>query len=267
MSVLMALLFMISSFGAFALQGFAADNSSNNSQGWVGVKAQWKYKIDVPQRLTKDSKLILIVNNGNSEIGRADFSGAPLKSANLKNVPQEIKNLIGISVEYKDALTKQSQLQAALEAIAKQKGIITPQASGQWQTLSPKEWRMRVDDPDSGAGKVHVHVENTRTGQTAVENVDGTESHGQTMTSKGIPKSVQNQVKDNEKYKKGIEKQKKLDDAKAKIKSKNLKIDWWHVWDVIIAIGIVVAATATFFFPGDDVAAWINFFRAIGVAA
>lgn len=57
---------------------------------------------------------------------------------------------------------------------------------------------------------------------------------------------------------------KKLNDAKKEIKKKKLKIDWKHIADVVIAIGIVVVATGTFFFQGDDMAAWINFLRAIG---
>lgn len=43
-----------------------------------------------------------------------------------------------------------------------------------------------------------------------------------------------------------------------------MKIDWAHVGDVVIAIGIVIACTATFFFQGDDIAAWINLLRALG---
>jgi anti-sigma28 factor (negative regulator of flagellin synthesis) len=126
-------------------------------------------------------------------------------------------------------------------------------------------WKFRVDPPHTGSdtGKYHVHV-NYGNKEVGSEAVDGSKSHGDNMNN--VPNSVKKKVKNHPEYKKGQEKQKKLDAAKSQIKSRNLKIDWWHIADVIIAIGIVIAATATFFFPGDDVGAWINFLRAIGAA-
>ena len=79
-----------------------------------------------------------------------------------------------------------------------------------------------------------------------------------------VPNSVKKKIKEHPEYKRGQKKQEELEKAKKEIKEKNLKIDWWHIGDVILAIAIVVAATATFCFPGDDVGTWINLLRAIG---
>lgn len=142
----------------------------------------------------------------------------------------------------------------------------TVQASGQWIDLGGG-WKFRVDGPHTGTdtGKYHVHVEGRKGNKTVKgsEGVDGSKSHGDHMND--IPDSVKEKVKKHPKYKDGQKKQKDLDQAKKQIKSRNLKIDWQHVGDVIIAIGIVVACTATFFFQGDDIAAWMNLLRAIGV--
>lgn len=135
--------------------------------------------------------------------------------------------------------------------------------SGQWIDLG-KGWRFRVDPPhtDGSSGKWHVHAENTRTGQKGSEAVDGSASHGDHMNN--VDKKVKDKIKNHPEYKKGKDKQKKLNNAVSQIKAKKLKIDWKHVSDVLIAISLVIAATGTFFFQGDDVAAWINLLRAIG---
>jgi len=136
-------------------------------------------------------------------------------------------------------------------------------SSGKWIDLG-QGWKFRVDPPHTGSdtGKYHVHV-NYKNKEVGSEGVDGSKSHNDNM--KNVPNSIKKQIKNHPEYKKAQQKQKKLEAAKKQIKAKKLKIDWAHIADVIIAIGIVVATTATFFFPGDDVAAWINFFRAIGV--
>ena len=140
---------------------------------------------------------------------------------------------------------------------------VSAATSGSWNDLGGG-WRFRVDPPhtENSNGKWHVHVENTRTGVSGSEGVDGSASHGDHMNN--IPNKVKEKVKNHPEYKKGKDKQKKLDKAVEEIKQKDLKIDWAHIGDVILAIGIVVGATATFFFQGDDVAAWMNLLRAVG---
>lgn len=135
--------------------------------------------------------------------------------------------------------------------------------SGQWQDLGGG-WRFRVDPPhtENSNAKWHVHVENTKTGVKGSEGVDGTASHGDHMNN--IPKKVKDKIKNHPEYKKGKDKQKKLNEATKQIKQKGLKIDWKHVGDVVLAIGIVIGCTATFFFQGDDIAAWMNLLRALG---
>lgn len=124
-------------------------------------------------------------------------------------------------------------------------------------------WEFRVDGPHvDGCTKYHVHARNKQEGKEGSECVDGTSSHGDHLND--VPKKVRNKIRDNNEYQKAKKKQKKLNDAKKEIKKKKLKIDWKHIADVVIAIGIVVVATGTFFFQGDDMAAWINFLRAIG---
>lgn len=76
-----------------------------------------------------------------------------------------------------------------------------------------------------------------------------------------MPKKIIDKVKAHKDYKNAQEKQKKLDKAAKEIKDK--KVNMSKTTDIIIAIAIVVAATATFFFPGDDVAAWGLLLRAI----
>ncbi len=135
--------------------------------------------------------------------------------------------------------------------------------SGRWIDLG-QGWRFRVDPPhtDSSNAKWHVHVENTRTGVKGSEGVDGSASHGDHM--KKVPKKVKDKIKGHGEYKKGKEKQKKLKNAVRKVKSRKLKIDWKHVGDVVLAIGLVIAATGFVFFQGDDIAAWMNLLRALG---
>lgn len=135
-------------------------------------------------------------------------------------------------------------------------------AVGQWQDLGGG-YKFRVDGPHTGTdtGKYHVHV-NKGNNEIGSEGVDGSKSHGDNMNN--VPNSVKKKIKEHPEYKRAQKKQEELEKAKKEIKEKNLKIDWWHIGDVILAIAIVVAATATFFFPGDDVGAWINLLRAIG---
>jgi hypothetical protein len=119
-------------------------------------------------------------------------------------------------------------------------------------------YKWRLDTPHGKANpKYHVHV-NKGNKEVGSQNVDGTRSHGKTLNA--VPKSVKKKIESHPKYKEAQNKQKKLNVATHKIKSKKLdlrkSVDFW------IAVAIVVAATGTFFFPGDDFAAWGNLLRA-----
>ncbi len=77
-----------------------------------------------------------------------------------------------------------------------------------------------------------------------------------------VPSSIKDKVKNHPEYAKGKKKQQQLNDAKNQIKQKKLNMS--KTADILIAIGIVVVATLTWFFPGDDLVAWTNLIRAIG---
>lgn len=121
------------------------------------------------------------------------------------------------------------------------------------------KWKARIDIPTESNPKYHTHVYDSKGKQVGVQNMDGSKSHGTTW--KNVPKKVQEKIKDHPEYKKAKKKSDKLDKAAKQIKSKNLNLK--KKADIILAIGIVIAATATFFFPGDDVAAWGNLLRAL----
>ena len=56
-------------------------------------------------------------------------------------------------------------------------------------------WSYRVDRPSGGDAKPHVHGRVNGKNIDAVENVDGTPSHGQTLEGQGVPKKVRDEVK------------------------------------------------------------------------
>ncbi|MGG4470098.1 hypothetical protein ABER68_18820 [Paenibacillus alvei] len=114
-------------------------------------------------------------------------------------------------------------------------------------------WRARVDKPHTGEGLPHVHVENNK-GVKGAESVLGTKSHKKTMSSSGIPNSVQKKVKGLKDYKKGQEDAKKIQKAKSQIKSKKLNLK--KTTDIIIAIGIFVAVVGLVIFATSSIAAW-----------
>ena len=72
-------------------------------------------------------------------------------------------------------------------------------------------WKYRVEGPhvDGTDNDWHVHVEKGKI--KGAERVNGGKSHGKTLTSAGVPKTVQKNVKKTADFKKGLEKQKKLD--------------------------------------------------------
>ena len=91
--------------------------------------------------------------------------------------------------------------------------------------------------------------------------MDGTPSHGDSMNN--VPESIRKKLQEHEEYKKGQKKQEKLEKAMKDIDTKRLRIDRVDTKDVVIAAAIVIACTATVFFPADDAAAWVNFFRVV----
>ena len=141
-------------------------------------------------------------------------------------------------------------------------GSVMVFAGGEWYPLSPKGWRFRIDPPNAGYDQqeYHVHVE-YKGKEVGTESVTGKTSHGRTL--KDVDNKIKKQIKDHKKYKDAKKKQKELEDAKKKIKAKKLNL--WKPVDIIIAIGIIIFCTATWFFPGDDVFAWGNFLRALGI--
>lgn len=80
-------------------------------------------------------------------------------------------------------------------------------SASSWENIDhiSKGWRIRLDNPSPG-GKYHVHVYNKKV-EMAVENVDGTASHGQTFNSCLSPK-VSAKIRQTNLYQKGVKMQK-----------------------------------------------------------
>ncbi|MGR5961305.1 hypothetical protein ACT7DM_30920 [Bacillus cereus] len=81
-------------------------------------------------------------------------------------------------------------------------------STSSWENIDhiSKGWRIRLDNPSPG-GKYHVHVYNKKV-EMAVENVDGTASHGQTFNSCLSPK-VSAKIRQTKLYQKRCENAKK----------------------------------------------------------
>lgn len=131
--------------------------------------------------------------------------------ANLDNVLKE-RDLNGESSE--ESIKKLENIIASVNV-----DTSTMSRSGKWKSLG-KGWRFRIDPPHTGTdtSKYHVHVEGP--GVKGSEGVDGTASHKTTMNKSKIPSSIQKKIKGTNEYKNGQKKQKKVKEAKAKIKSK-----------------------------------------------
>lgn len=83
-------------------------------------------------------------------------------------------------------------------------------------------WKYRVDKPhvDGVNNDWHVHVEKGKV--QGAERIPEGKSHGKTLTSEGVPKTVQKNVKATSDYKKAVEKQKQIDKERAELN----KISW-----------------------------------------
>lgn len=92
-------------------------------------------------------------------------------------------------------------------------------ASSRWENIDQisKGWRIRLDDP-VGKGKYHVHLYNKKT-EIAVENVDGTPSHGQTFDDCINPRLAK-KIRATKLYKKGVSLQKAKDKSNKPPKKK-----------------------------------------------
>ncbi|HDR5039239.1 TPA: hypothetical protein QCR75_005696 [Bacillus anthracis] len=129
-------------------------------------------------------------------------------------------------------------------------------------------YTVRVDSPRSGCGdknnQWHVHVykgkKMTKSAEVGCENVkDQSESHGKDLSE--VPRKTRDKIRKHKEYGKAQKEQAKLDKAMNQIKKE--KLDLKKAADILIAAGIVAAATATWFFPGDDAVAWGNFLRVL----
>ncbi|MFS2174215.1 hypothetical protein [Priestia megaterium] len=83
-------------------------------------------------------------------------------------------------------------------------------------------WKYRVEGPhvEGTDNDWHVHVEKGKI--KGAERVNGGKSHKKTLDSAGVPKSVQKNVKKTADFKKGLEKQKKLDKERQKVSKYSL---------------------------------------------
>lgn len=83
-------------------------------------------------------------------------------------------------------------------------------------------WKYRVEGPhvDGVNNDWHVHVEKGKI--KGAERIGGGKSHNKTLESAGVPKTVQNNVKKTSDYKKGQEKQKKLEAEREKVSNMSL---------------------------------------------
>ncbi len=128
---------------------------------------------------------------------------------------------------------------------------------------APKGWTYRVDKGSSrGNENTHVHVDGPK-GEEFVDGFGGKNSHKKLPSLDKAPKKIREGVKGTKDYKDAEKNAKAEIKAINNIKKKNL--DWSKITDRVIATLLVLAAGATWFFPGDDPAAWLNFARSWGL--
>ncbi|HEK4533719.1 TPA: hypothetical protein SOK56_003616 [Clostridioides difficile] len=125
----------------------------------------------------------------------------------------------------------------------------------QWTDLG-KGWKMTVHRPHgSNATKYHTHVK--KGGVEAKEALDGTSTHGKgnTMNNKGVPKDIQNKVRNHKDVKKARDEEAKAKQAKRKMNSQGLKLKIRD--DLIIAISIFVSIVGVTLFALTEYASWL----------
>lgn len=132
---------------------------------------------------------------------------------------------------------------------------ITADAASNWTDLG-QGYKVRWDNPHVGDGRYHAHVYK-KGAQIGSERCGGGASHKDQF--RNVDKKIRDQVRSHKKYKQGAEKNRQLDKAAKEIRRRNLN----KAGKIGLAIALVVGATGTFFFPGDDIAAWSNLIRTI----
>lgn len=117
-------------------------------------------------------------------------------------------------------------------------------------------WTYRVDKPSASDAKPHVHVDNKKLNIHGVENVDGTPSHGKTLSGSKVPKDIQKEVKGSNDYKKGQKDLGNMKKAKQEIKSKHLDLSFNK--DLLIAAGIFVIVVGVAFVAPEFIPALLS---------
>jgi hypothetical protein len=100
---------------------------------------------------------------------------------------------------------------------------IQPRGYGETHYID-KQWSFRVDKGGTHEPKPHVHVYRKKPKLEAIEGVDGSRSHGQTLDEAGVPKKVKEKVRNSRDYKKGQRDLKKMKEAKKEIVRRKLNL-------------------------------------------
>ncbi len=138
---------------------------------------------------------------------------------------------------------------------------VTPTFAGQNIPLpGHKGWTYRIDKGNSsGNSNTHVHLDGPK-GQEYVDGFGGKNSH---KNKPGLDEAPSKQRKALKKQKKYKDAEEAAEAEQAAVKElKKSDFDWAKAADRAAAIALIAAAGATWFFPGDDAAAWANAARA-----
>lgn len=123
-----------------------------------------------------------------------------------------------------------------------------------------KGWSYRVDKGKTGGNEnTHVHLKGPKS-QEYVDGFGGKNSHKKLPRLKDAPNKVRKTLEKQKDYKDAEEAAEAEQDAIKELKRNDF--DWGKAADRAAAIALIVAAGATWFFPGDDAAAWANAARA-----
>lgn len=127
---------------------------------------------------------------------------------------------------------------------------------------APKGWRYRIDKGNSrGNENPHVHVYGPN-GKEYVDGLGSSNSHKSKPKISEVPSKVRKKLEQQKDYKEAKKEAAEIRALKSKLKAK--KLNFAKAADRAIAIGLVIAAGLSWFFPGDDAAAWTNLARAWG---
>ncbi|CAA3719147.1 hypothetical protein NST92_19370 [Bacillus sp. FSL R5-0586] len=106
-------------------------------------------------------------------------------------------------------------------------------------------WKYRVEGPHVKGtdNDWHVHVEKGRI--KGAERLTGGKSHGKTLDSAGVPKKVQKNVKKTKDWKRGLEKQKKLNAERKKLSEHSwydILLNPWYLVTLAALTGVGISA-------------------------